>query len=1002
MLQVIKRSLTRGKNSCEWHLDGKKSTDKVIQALVGRTGAQIGNLCTFLPQEKVGEFSGFDSIQLLKECEKAVGGPELFKDHETLTEMEKDLGGVERQIESKQQRVDQLQEQNKALERDRDKMEQREQHLKTVDLCKKRLLWVAFEESQTEVVAVREKRDAAVKNLQETEARLAPLKDQAKTAQAALMKQDKKVDTFTKEVDPLRKLYQNTLNKVAKALEAVEGYREEIDNLGTREKEAQRKVTAAKQALEQKKGLLAQHDGEAVKREVEQLKEKLKKSTEIFLQSDSERTGVMETYKEANAKAKAAKAALAALGDANGKRIHALQQNGGTGADAVRLREWLDAEGNRGKFRGGIYGPVALELEIIMPQYLDLLEKQIPFKVLTGFVVENNDDYRLLKGIMAQKNMDMNTYDIGGGLKPLTPSHSAGELNALVKIGFQGFLEEAVQCGDVVKQVLRDHANLHRCLIGDMRMMNAFNENKSSVQNLLMGGQRKGFVGFMQNPDNSWSSLRGAASAYQNGEVNISVNFVGKRRLLEEGEDPRERQGREATLDKMNAVMNDCKARHETAKKKTDELKAKKEKHLVQYEQRRKDLTIGKRLLSDINSHQAKLSAAQEEAAGLDVNKERKVLTKKVAMAVNKRLEGMEAAQTTMASMLDVEARLGLARLSLEMAKDVHAAKKRELEREKQAMEETTHEVNRLKAQFKIDKDNLRKVRQEADEGAPIFEVNSSGEKVDTPLRALLDAMPIDRPTVTANRETAQEAADAIHDNPAVIIQFNQRKQEIAKLQKEVAAMQGSGGGARAEFDALRDKWVTTIRRYTEKLNVLFSSYMKQLQYEGSCEVNEAGTAFDKWGLNLRVAYRKGQTPVLLKKTVQSVGLMLVQLEQGITKWRCLSSCNFFLSYTQLTITCILSIFLSLCQGGERSVATIMFLMALQDMVKSPFRVVDEINQGMDERNERLVFRRIVENSVGSSRPQYFLITPKLLQGLPMDHEDVTVLFVFNGPWCVK
>jgi hypothetical protein len=77
-----------------------------------------------------------------------------------------------------------------------------------------------------------------------------------------------------------------------------------------------------------------------------------------------------------------------------------------------------------------------------------------------------------------------------------------------------------------------------------------------------------------------------------------------------------------------------------------------------------------------------------------------------------------------------------------------------------------------------------------------------------------------------------------------------------------------------------------------------------------------------------------------------------------------------------------------------------MFLMALQDMVKSPFRVVDEINQGMDERNERLVFKRIVENSVGASRPQYFLITPKLLQGLTaMDHEDVTVLFVFNGPY---
>ena len=42
---------------------------------------------------------------------------------------------------------------------------------------------------------------------------------------------------------------------------------------------------------------------------------------------------------------------------------------------------------------------------------------------------------------------------------------------------------------------------------------------------------------------------------------------------------------------------------------------------------------------------------------------------------------------------------------------------------------------------------------------------------------------------------------------------------------------------------------------------------------------------------------------------------------------------------------------------------------------------------GPPQRNERIVFKRIVENSVGPTRPQYFLITPKLLQGLTaMDH----------------
>ena len=51
--------------------------------------------------------------------------------------------------------------------------------------------------------------------------------------------------------------------------------------------------------------------------------------------------------------------------------------------------------------------------------------------------------------------------------------------------------------------------------------------------------------------------------------------------------------------------------------------------------------------------------------------------------------------------------------------------------------------------------------------------------------------------------------------------------------------------------------------------------------------------------------------------------------------------------------------------GGERAVATVMYLMALQELTRAPFRVVDEINQGMDERNERLVFDQIVKSCTG-------------------------------------
>lgn len=64
--------------------------------------------------------------------------------------------------------------------------------------------------------------------------------------------------------------------------------------------------------------------------------------------------------------------------------------------------------------------------------------------------------------------------------------------------------------------------------------------------------------------------------------------------------------------------------------------------------------------------------------------------------------------------------------------------------------------------------------------------------------------------------------------------------------------------------------------------------------------------------------------------------------------------------------------------GGERAVTTIIYLLALQELTPVPFRVVDEINQGMDASNERKIFDRMVRASQKENAPQVFLLTPKV------------------------
>jgi chromosome segregation ATPase len=70
--------------------------------------------------------------------------------------------------------------------------------------------------------------------------------------------------------------------------------------------------------------------------------------------------------------------------------------------------------------------------------------------------------------------------------------------------------------------------------------------------------------------------------------------------------------------------------------------------------------------------------------------------------------------------------------------------------------------------------------------------------------------------------------------------------------------------------------------------------------------------------------------------------------------------------------------------------------MALQDLARSPFRVVDEINQGMDPRNERMVHERLVDIACQERTSQYFLITPKLLNNLKF-HPKMKIHCIASG-----
>ena len=69
-------------------MNGAKKNEKEIRAFVADLNIQTDNLCQFLPQDKVYEFSRMTPKDLLHRTVDAVGEEQLQSDHRKLQEMQ--------------------------------------------------------------------------------------------------------------------------------------------------------------------------------------------------------------------------------------------------------------------------------------------------------------------------------------------------------------------------------------------------------------------------------------------------------------------------------------------------------------------------------------------------------------------------------------------------------------------------------------------------------------------------------------------------------------------------------------------------------------------------------------------------------------------------------------------------------------------------------------------------------------------------------------------------
>lgn len=206
--------------------------------------------------------------------------------------------------------------------------------------------------------------------------------------------------------------------------------------------------------------------------------------------------------------------------------------------------------------------------------------------------------------------------------------------------------------------------------------------------------------------------------------------------------------------------------------------------------------------------------------------------------------------------------------------------------------------------------------------------------------------------------------------NPGAIQAFATRKLEIAKLTDRIANFDANLEKMSEKITTIRAQWEPELDDIVAKISDAFTFNFQKIKCAGEVRVVKDEDDFSKWELELRAKFR--YVCMFYKLVYTHTNVCNSENEPM----------NIIDNHKQ--------------SGGERAVSTIFYLMALQSLARSPFRVVDEINQGMDQRNERIVHSRMVDIACNGDTSQYFLVTPKLLNGLKY-HEKMVVHCIYSS-----
>jgi len=936
----VKREIKKdgeGKVSSEFSIDGQKRPARQVQELVKKYNIQLDNLCQFLPQDKVAEFARMKPTELLRATELAIGDGELLELHESLITEKKQLDERERQLEVHETAVGRNKEELKELEKVLGPIREKQRLKEEMDMLEALKLWKVHEGLSKELEVDEKTFKKAETTLDRLKKEQLSLKNgPVKKKSMAKEKTEKAAKAAAKEAraSNLEAVVTDIENELTGADRKVEA----INSLEERSKKQKSQVENAEHDIrnlnEQIRTLEAETtDVEKTRKEIRMVDVQLKDLQAEELSFSKLNHELDDMDMRLQRARKTLQAQLSRLGERQNQALAALER------DTPGTEQAYNAiKASKPRFRGQVLGPLALEVEVHNGHYARVLERHLPKTWLWYYFVEYPEDMSLLRKMMEEMNVTPRIVIVEGDRNaPLKRLN--GRSSSLAHFGVAASLDETFTCNPLIKQALDNHFYISSTFVMDEK-------GKNDWSGLLDAHPRIETIYTANQQIRNKQSKYDAGSRAQMTSTFRASQFLHMSTSKSSGVD-------EELAKVRRDLQQNQKEIEEVARRKMD-IRPDTDRITLT----RRALVEERNKLEQQVNHSAnflrKLKAKLKgKTAELEHLKKRPDPLSQKGDYVKAATVSLKSAMKKSAKLLSFSAAFSK-HIMLELSNELAAKELSEhikvladaSDKKRQEREEYEKLVKELEARVTEFRQKVGDARTAA--------VNVTGDPVPDDLQKEFDA----RATLTLDDvDDALASKKARHDTIRIV-----DKSAEARYKRLLEALESSEdkvAGDREARDVLRNKveqlkatWLPEVRRLVKKIDQNFSEAFKTVGIGGEVVFNESSDDFAKYSIDLRVRFREEGQLITLDSAYHS--------------------------------------------GGESSTSTILYLMALQGVTVSPFRVVDEINQGMDSVNERQVFKLLCDAATAPDTPQCFLLTPKLLPDLPFS-DDVTVLQIMNG-----